>query len=122
MARDVWKLNTLSLLFSHVKLNDLARQVSLEVEISLRVIVADVFHHLCDKLHFLGGQLAVFHVLTDEVAQAAAEVFVARVGEERAAVGQHAYETAQQTEYREGVHLAFHAVELVVEPPSAAEL
>ena len=96
--------------------------VDSETEISLRVIVADVLHHLLYEGHFLSWQLAVFHVLTDEVAQATAEVLVARVGEERAAVGQHAYETTQQAEYREAVHLAFHTVELVVEPPSAAEL
>ena len=44
------------------------------------------------------------------------------VGEEGAAVGKHTYEAAQQAKYREGVHLPFHAVLLVIEPPSAAKL
>ena len=68
--------------------------VKSEGEVALGIVIGDVLYHLLDEGHFLAGQLAVFHVLPDEVAQATAEILVARVGEERAAVGQHPYETA----------------------------
>lgn len=60
-------------------------------EITCGVAVADVFHHLPQKRH-VARCFAFFHPLPDEVAEDAAEVFVAGVGEEAAAVGEHADE------------------------------
>ena len=47
---------------------------------------------------------------------------MARIREERPGVGQHPHKTTQQTEHGEGVHLTFHPILLVVEPPSRTEL
>lgn len=90
----------------------------LEPEEFLGIVVADVFNHLVHTLHFRCGNLAVFHIMPDEVAQRAAEVFVARVGEEGAGVCQHADKSAQQAEHGECVHQLFHSVLLVEEPPA----
>ncbi len=92
-----------------------------ETEVSAGVVVADVFDHFPDEGEVIGNKPSL-HVTAKDIAQQAAEVFVARVGEEGSAVGEHADELAQQAELREALDLACHAVELVVEPPSAAEL
>ncbi len=47
---------------------------------------------------------------------------MAGIGQEAAAVGQHAHKAAQQTELRQLGHLTFHAVFLIVEPPAGTEL
>ena len=47
---------------------------------------------------------------------------MAGVGEEAAAVGQHADKAAQQAKLRQLGHLTFHAVFLIVEPPAGTEL
>ncbi len=47
---------------------------------------------------------------------------MAGVGEEGAAVGDHAHELAQQSQVGEGVKLALHAVLGVEVPPGGAEL
>ena len=60
--------------------------------------------------------------MPNHAAKASAEVFMSRIGEERTAVGQHAHKTAEQPLQGECVHLALHAIELIVEPPSAAKL
>lgn len=72
--------------------------VCLELEVVLCVVIADVFDHLVDAIHFADRQFAILDIATYEVAQRAAEVFVARVGEERTRVGQHTYEAAQQAQ------------------------
>jgi hypothetical protein len=68
------------------------------------------------------GQQAALDILTEDVAEQAAEVFVAGVAEEATAVGEHAHEAGEQTCVGQGVHLRRHALELIVEPPAAAEL
>ena len=60
-----------------------------ETEKALRVAVADVTNNLPDQFHIIGDESAL-HVASENVAEQAAEVFVARVGDERAAVGEHA--------------------------------
>ena len=47
---------------------------------------------------------------------------MAGVGDEGAAVGEHADEAGEEAEYAEGIHLAAHADFLIKEPPAAAEL
>ena len=47
---------------------------------------------------------------------------MAGIGEETAAVGQHANEAAQQAELRQLRHLTLHAVFLIVKPPAGTEL
>ena len=68
------------------------------------------------------GHLAVLDVAADQVAEHAAEILVARVGHERARVGQHADEAREQAAVGQRVHLPFHAFLLVEEPPAGAEL
>ena len=93
----------------------------IELKISSCVVVGNVLHHLAQQLAIVGQQ-PLLHIVAKEVAEDAAEVLVARIAQERARVSQHAHETAQQTEHRQGVHLADHAVHLVVDPPAGAAL
>ena len=64
----------------------------------------------------------VLDIVAQYVAQRAAEILVTRIAQERAAVGQHAHETTQQAEIRQGHHLFLHAVFLIEEPPAGTEL
>ena len=56
----------------------------LEVEVVIRVVVADVLNHLTDTLLLISCEWdeAVLYVLANKVAESAAEVLVTRVGEE----------------------------------------
>lgn len=59
-------------------------------EIRNRIVVADIFHHLFQKLRFAG--YSPFSAVSDLIAENPAEIFVAREGEEAAGVGQRADE------------------------------
>lgn len=52
------------------------------------VVVANVSDHVADEA-FVVREFSVFDVLTDDVAEQAAEVFVTWEGEEGARVGEH---------------------------------
>ena len=52
---------------------------TLEVEVSVGVIVGDVLDHLVDELHLALWKLSILDVLSEEVAEDSAEVLVARV-------------------------------------------
>ena len=54
-------------------------------EIRNRIVVADIFHHLFQKLQ-VRRVLPVFHPVSDLIAENPAEIFVAREGEEAAGV------------------------------------
>ena len=69
----------------------------LQIEVALCVVEADALDDLLQSL-LVVGILAVLDPLTDEVAEDAAEVIVAGVAQEAAAVGQHTDEVAQQAE------------------------
>mgnify|MGYP007056205773 CR=1 FL=1 len=71
-----------------------------KLEIVLCVVVCDVLNHLVHTCSLIARvwHLAILDVGGDEVAEDATEIFVTRVGEERARVGQHTHKSAQQTE------------------------
>ena len=94
---------------------------ALQVEVALGVVEADAADDLLQGL-FIVGILAVLDPLADDVAHDAAEIVVAGVAQEAAAVGQHTDEVAQQAEVGQGLHLVLHADLLVAEPPGAAGL
>ena len=93
----------------------------LQIEVALCVVEADALDDFLQSL-LVVGILAVLDPLTDEVAEDAAEVIVAGVAQEAAAVGQHTDEVAQQAEAGQTGHLLFHADLVVVEPPCGAVL
>ena len=67
-------------------------------EIRNRIVVADIFHHLFQKLQ-VRRVLPVFHPVSDLIAENPAEIFVAREREEAAGVGQHADEGGEPVSY-----------------------
>ena len=93
----------------------------IELEISTSVVVRDVLNHL-SKQFTVVWQQALLHVVSKHVTEDAAEIFMTRIAHKRTTVGQHTNKAAQQTQYGQGVHLALHAVLLVVEPPARAKL
>ena len=50
-----------------------------EIAVSVSVVVGNVLDHLVDELHLALRKLSVLDVLSDEVAEDAAEVFVTRI-------------------------------------------
>ena len=92
----------------------------LELEVILRVVVADVFNHLLNAGFLVAGvrDHAVLDVIAEDVTERAAEILVTRVAQERTAVGQHTYHAAQETEVGECHHLLLHTVFLIEEPPA----
>lgn len=77
-------------------------------EIRNRIVVADIFHHLFQKLQ-VRRVLPVFHPVSDLIAENPAEIFVAREGEEAAGVGQHADEGGEHADAGKRRKLGFHA-------------
>ena len=90
-------------------------------EIRNSIVVADIFHHLFQKLQVC-RVLPVFHPVSDLIAENPAEIFVAREGEEAAGVGQHADEGGEHADAGKRRKLGFHAVFVIVEPPCGTEL
>ena len=64
---------------------------SIELEVAAGVVVGDVLDHLAQQLAVVRQQ-ALLDIVAQQVAEDAAEVLVARIAEERAAVGKHAHE------------------------------
>ena len=82
---------------------------------------ADIAHNAAQHLH-IGRILAVLYPAADQFTQNAAEIFVAGVAQEAAAVRQHTHEVAQQAQVGQAGHLLLHARLCIVEPPGAAVL
>src|SRR4051794_3922382 len=102
--------------------NDLlTRQPSDELEVALGVSEADVLHD-SPELSPVLRIFAVLHPPSDEVAENAAEIFVACIGKKAARIGEHAHERAEVAHLRERGELPLHPVLLIVEPPTGAEL
>ena len=68
--------------------------IPLEIKEILGVIVANVAHHTFYSFHFFHRKFAILHVVAEQVAKRAAEIFVARIGQEGTAVGEHSHKTA----------------------------
>src|SRR5699024_461595 len=79
-----------------------------EAEELHRVVVADAPHHLLQGFP-VGGVFAVFHPGAQQLAEDAAEVLVAGVGQKAAGIGEHADEVAQQAAVGKGGELLDHA-------------
>ena len=74
--------------------------------------------HAGGGVKLAGRDSAGLDVGADDIAEDAAEIFMARVADEAPGIGQHTYEAAQQAERRECVQLLPHTVLLVEEPPA----
>ena len=61
------------------------------------VVIADILYDLAQRLH-VGVNLTVIDPAADQTAEDAAEVFMTGVGEERAGVGEHTDEVAQNAQ------------------------
>lgn len=53
--------------------------VFLEIEVSVSVVVRDVFDHLMDEFHLTLRKFSVLEVFSDKVTENAAEIFVTRI-------------------------------------------
>jgi len=93
----------------------------LEVKIFFSVFVcnsADDFF----KLLVVSRILSLVYPFSDKITEYASEIFVTWVGNERTAVGEHSDEVADSAEVGKCLHLRFHSVALVIEPPARTEL
>lgn len=92
-----------------------------EAKILFCVLIADVSDEFFGPLGSIRNASSLY-IVTDEVAEDATEVFVTRVGKERARIGDHSDESTEQTEVGKGVHLIAHTTFLIEEPPTRAVL
>ena len=74
---------------------DCARLI--EIKVSTSIVVRDILHHTSQDL-LIVGQQALLYVITENVAENTTEILEERVRGERARVGGHATERAQQSE------------------------
>ena len=93
----------------------------LELEVVFCIVITDILNHAIEAL-LVVRQQSLLNVVAKQVTEKTTEILMTWIREERTAIGQHTYETAEKTKYGECVHLSCHAVELVVEPPTATEL
>ena len=91
--------------------------ILVELEIVLGVVVGNVLNHTRETFHIVWQQ-TLLHIVSEQVAKQTSEILMARVAQERAAVGKHSDKAAEESKDRQGIHLACHTVELVIEPPS----
>ena len=63
-------------------------------EVGFGVIIADATNEIIEEI-LVVGNLSVFDIGADEVAEETTEILVTGVGEERARVGEHADETRE---------------------------
>ena len=66
----------------------------LPTKVTLGIVVADVFDHLIDIRNFGSRQQAALYLVPDDITQDTSEIFMARIRQEAAGVGQHTDETA----------------------------
>ena len=74
------------------------RRGLVEFKVAAGVVVRDILDHAREDLH-VGRQQTALDIVGEQVAEDATELLVARIREERTAVGKHTYETTQQTKY-----------------------
>ena len=86
-------------------------------EIVKGVVETYVFHHLTEEFH-ISRYFAFFHIIPQNIAEGPAEIFVPGVGKEAAGIGEHPDKTAQKAKTGQCLHLLFHSVFLVEEPPA----
>ena len=70
----------------------------IELEITAGVIIRNVLDHTSQCLAVIGKQ-SFLYIVTKEVAEDTTEILMARIAQERAAIGEHTYETREQTKY-----------------------
>ena len=93
----------------------------LKTKVTLGVVEADTLNNLLQGSVDI-GIFTVLHPVTNQVAEDATEVVMTGIAQERAGIGEHADEIAQQTQIGQGLHLIFHTDLVVVEPPGGAVL
>jgi len=93
----------------------------LEVEVFFGVVISNAGYYLGEHFH-IHRILTVLCPSTDEVAHNTSEVFVTRIRNKRAAISKHTDEAGEHTEISKRLHLSYHTVSLIVEPPTRAEL
>ena len=84
-------------------------------------MITDILYHTSQDLLIIWQQTFLY-IITKKVTEDTAEILMTRITQERAAVSEHTYETAQQAKYGEGIHLPYHSIHLVIEPPAGTKL
>ena len=96
-------------------------RVHLEPEIFLCVLVADFLHQIKENVRIV-RKFPVFNGSADFAAENPAEIFMPRERQKASGIRQHADKAGEQTDICEDVHLLFHAGNVILKPPCAAEL
>src|SRR5580658_285204 len=97
------------------------RSNSGQPQVDRSIVKTDIPDHRPNQF-FVCRELAVLHRAAKQVAQDAPEILVARIRHEGARVGDHAYESRQQSAVRQRVELPLDAFLLIEKPPAAAKL
>ena len=92
-----------------------------KLKIILCIFVANSDYDASEGFHIL-WIFSVVNPGADKVTEYSSEVFVAGIGDEASAVGEHSDKAGEHTEVGKATHLVFHSVTLVVKPPARAKL
>ena len=122
VGRFVWRLDCLLGVGNKPILETVhTHALHLQTQKLVGVFKANIAYDRAQKF-FIVREFTIFNVATEEVAEDAAEVFVAREGHEAARVRQHAYETREKAIVREGIELPLDGFFLIEKPPATTEL
>ena len=92
-----------------------------KAEIIFGVGKTNIFDHRTDKAQVV-WEFTIFDFAATEVAENAAEIFMAREGHERTRIGEHAYEAREKSIVGKSVELPLNGIFLIEKPPAAAKL
>src|SRR2546422_663727 len=99
----------------------LGRERQRKAEIIFGVGETNIFDHRADKVQVV-WKFSIFDFTAAEVAENAAEIFMAREGHERTRIGEHADEAREKPVIGKGVKLPLNGIFLIEKPPGAAKL
>ena len=99
----------------------LGRDRQRKAEIIFRVGETNIFDHRADKVQIV-WKLTAFYFAAAEVAENAAEIFMARERHERTRIGEHADEARKKAVVGKSVELPLDGFLLIEKPPAAAKL
>ena len=70
----------------------------IEFEIVSCIVVGDILYHATEYL-IVVGQQALLYIISEDVAEQTTEIFMTWITQERTRIGEHSYETAEQTKH-----------------------
>ena len=91
----------------------------IEFEIVSCIVVGDILYHAAEYL-IVVGQQALLYIISEDVAEQTTEIFMTWITQERTRIGEHSYETAEQTKHWKGKSVSINACTIMLLPLQGA--